>query len=131
MRDSDAPSHFVSDIYDDQAGDNWRWVGRHPALKFFITDTERLKFSADFTLWDMAMQQTGPVVLKFLVNGKVLGTEGYDKPGRYHFEKAVPANWLNTTTDTVLGAEIDKMYVDPLDGRKYGFILIQIGLIPE
>lgn len=131
MNSPDAPAHFISDIGAELTGGSWRWTGQHPSLRLLITETGRLKYSADFALWDEAMRQTGPVTLTFLVNGKTLDRVRYDTPGARHFEKTVPDDWLSPAADTVFGAEIDKLYLAPRDGAKFGFILVRIGFLPE
>jgi hypothetical protein len=121
----DAPAHFVKDIID--GPDSWRWTRTHPTLKLLLITTQDLKFSTDFTLWADGMKQTGPVTISFFVGDRLLGHVRYTTPGYKHFEKPVPSEWLQTTTDTIISAEIDKLYVAPLDGAKFGFILSRMG----
>jgi hypothetical protein len=52
----------------------------------------------------------------------------YKASGEQHFEKAVPAEWIEPGKDTLLAASIDKVWVAPADGAKLGFILTRIGL---
>ena len=121
----DAPAHFVKDIIN--GPDSWRWTGKHPTLKLLLITTQDLRFSTDFTLWDEGMKQTGPVTISFFVGDKLLDRVRYTTPGYKHFEKPVPPEWLQTATDTVISGEIDKLYVAPLDGAKFGFILTRMG----
>ena len=121
----DAPAHIVKDILD--GPDPWRWTGKHPTLRQLLITTQGVKFSADFTLWPEAMKQTGPVTISFFVGDNLLDRVRYDTPGYKHFEKPVPPDWLQTATDTVISAEIDKLYVAPQDGKTFGFILSRMG----
>ena len=121
----DAPGHFVKDIID--GPDSWRWTGKHPTLRELLLTTQGVKFSMDFTLWGEAMKQTGPVTISFFVGDRMLDRVQYDTPGYKHFEKPVPPDWLQTVTDTLISAEIDKLYVAPQDGAKFGFILSRMG----
>jgi hypothetical protein len=125
MGDPDARKHFVKDIVD--GPDTWHWTGKHPTLRELLLTTDGLKFSADFSLWDEAMKQTGPVTVSFFVGDRLLDRVRYDTPGAKHFEKPVTADWLQTATDTLISAEIDKLYVAPQDGAKFGFIITRIG----
>lgn len=125
MADPDSRKHFVKDIID--SPDSWHWTGKHPTLRELLLTTTDLKFSADFSLWDGAMKQTGPVTVAFFVGDRLLDRAHYDTPGAKHFEKAVPAEWLQTATDTFISAEIDKLYVAPQDGAKFGFVLTKMG----
>lgn len=128
MNGPDAPLHFVRDISPDLQGGSWRWTQQEPTLKILLLTTKDLKYSADFTLWDQAMRQTGPVQISFLVNGRTLGSNRYATPGYKHFEKPVPPEWLRTDTETVLAARIDKLYVAEQDQARFGFILSRLGL---
>jgi len=131
MGSPDVSTHIVSGIGGDLHDGSWRWTGRSASLRLLATQTSGLKYCADFSLWDTAMLQTGPVTLTFLVNGKILDRVRYTTPGAKHFEKPVPAGWLSAAADTVLSAEIDKVYVAPLDGAQFGFILSRMGFLPE
>ncbi|MDP8981900.1 MAG: hypothetical protein M3O35_15055 [Acidobacteriota bacterium] len=128
MVDMDAPdasAHIVKDILDGH--DSWRWTGKHPTVRELLLTTQDVKFSTDFTLWDQAMKQTGPVTISFFIGDRLLDSVRYDTPGYKHFEKPVPPDWLQTVTDTLISAEIDKIYVAPQDGAKFGFILSRMG----
>ena len=53
----------------------------------------------------------------------------YDRPGQHHFEKPVPAVWLNTDKLTLVVAEADKLWTSRRDGAQVGFILISAGFV--
>lgn len=127
MNDADAPAHFVKDISERLEGATWRWTGKRPTLKILLVKTTGLKFTVDFTIWEGTMKQTGPVTISFFIDDNLLDTVHYDTPGYKHFEKPVKPEWLQTATDTVLAAEIDKLYVDPGDKKQLGFILTNMG----
>ena len=130
MSDADAASHFVKDIDGGPQGAAWRWAGRQPTLKILAYTTEHLKLAADFTLWPVAFQQTGPVELTFVVNERVIDKVRYLTPGYKHFEKAIPSDALATDVESVVSIAIDKLYVAPEDQAKFGFILTRIGFVP-
>ena len=127
MDGADVAAHLVKDVHDN-AGSPWRWTGSEPTVKVLAFTTDNVKFIADFTLWDEAMKQTGPLELVFLVNGKTLDDVHYSTPGVKHFEKAVPSDWLRTDVESTLAIKVDKLYVAPQDGAKFGIILSRIGL---
>ena len=129
MGDTNATAHFVKDISLGLEGGSWRWTGQRPTLRVLLVTTKNLKFMTDFTLWEGAMTQTGPVTMSFYVGDHLLDRVRYETPGYKHFEKPVPAEWLQTATDTEIAMEIDKVYVSPNDGAKFGFILSQIGFV--
>lgn len=124
----EAEPHIVKDVYEG-TGSPWRWTGSEPTLKVLTFKTAHVKLSADFTLWDEAFRQTGPVELEFLVNGKSLDRIRYATPGPKHFEKPVRQDWLNTDVESTILVKIDKLYVSPHDGKKFGIILSSIGFV--
>lgn len=128
MESPDVASHIVKDVYD-STGSPWRWTLSEPTLKILVFTTENVKLTADFTLWDEAFQQTGPLELSFLVNGNPLDTVRYTSPGPQHFEKPVPPDWLHTDQESTIAVKVDKLYVSPHDGKKFGIILSRIGFI--
>ena len=127
MSDPDAPSHFVKDIYTSADPVQWYWTRQEPTLKILAVQTEGLKLEVDFSLWDVAFQKTGPVELSFAVNGRLLDKVRYDSPGGKHFEKPIPPDWLTTDVESTVSMTIDKLWVSPEDGYKFGFILNRIG----
>jgi hypothetical protein len=127
MSAPDASWHFVKDIEPGSTGDQWRWTKQNPSLKILATTTQNLKLRVDFALWDVAFRQTGPVDLAFLVNGRTLDKIRYTSPGQKHFEKPIPPEWLTTDVECIVSIAIDKLYIAPQDGEKFGFILSRIG----
>ncbi len=126
MSSPDASEHVLKDVRDNPGG-QWRWTGQEPTLKTLVFATDQLKLKADFTLWDEAFKQTGPLDLQFFVNGKQLDQVLYDTPGHKHFEKPVPADWLPTDIESTIAIKVDKLYTAPQDGAKFGVILSRIG----
>ncbi len=126
MGDEDIAPHIVKDVYEN-TGSAWRWTKAEPTLKVLVFTTDHVKFIADFSLWDEAFKQTGPLDLTFLVNGKTLDTVRYASPGAKHFEKPVPPDWLATDVESTITVKVDKLYVAPHDGAKFGIILSRIG----
>jgi hypothetical protein len=128
MSDPDAQAHIVKDIYEPFGG-SWRWTAKQPTVKVLVYDTDNVRLSADFAIWDDGFRQTGPIELSFLVNGRPLDRVKYDSPGNKHFEKSVPADWLSADAETTIAVDVDKLYVSPRDGVKFGVILTRIGFL--
>ena len=129
MSDADAAVHFVKDIdLEPPPGTVWRWAGPQATLKILALSTRNVKFSADFTLWPTAFEQTGPVELTFVVNTRQLDKVRYTTPGDKHFLKPIPEEWLTTEIESTISIAIDKMYVGE-DGKKFGFILSSAGFV--
>lgn len=126
MSDGDADAHIVRDVL--PGSGSWRWAGQHPVIRVALPKAENLIYTIDFSLADATFKSTGPVSMTFFVNDHELGSDRYTAPGSYHFEKSVPADWLEGSKDATVGAEVDKVWVSPEDGVKLGFILTRIGL---
>ncbi len=129
MESSDADRLIVKDVYGG-SGIPWRWTKQEPTIKVLVLSTENVKFSVDFAIWDDGFKTTGPLEISFLVNGKLLDKVRYTTPGGKHFEKPVPADWLAGSTEATVALSVDKVYVAPTDGSKFGVILTRMGLKP-
>ena len=127
MDDPGAMAHVVRDISPTLSG-SWRWSLEKPALKVRIRFHQRLKYVIDFTLPEITFKDTGPVTIAFTVNDHVLDRLRYTAPGDHHFEKDVPPEWTQVGEDAIVGAEIDKIWVSPTDGARFGIILVRMGL---
>ena len=127
MDDPAASGRFVRDISPDLSA-NWRWAFEKPAVRIRVRVERPLKYFIDFTIPDITFKDTGPVTISFTVNDRVLDTVHYPEAGYQHFEKPVPAGWLTVGQDAIVGAQIDKMWTSPGDGKKFGFIISRIGL---
>ncbi len=127
MSDAGASTHMVKDIDPADPTVLWRWTRQNPTVKILAATTQDLKLTVDFSLWDVAFQQTGPVELTFAVNGHTLDKIRYTSPGEKHFEKPIPPEWLFSDVESTISVAIDKLYTAPQDGAKFGFILSRIG----
>lgn len=128
MNDPDSALHIVKDIYE-PFGAPWRWTGKQPTVKILLYATDNVKLSADYSIWAEGLKQTGPIELSFFVNGHLLDKIRYANDGYEHFEKAVPADWLSSDTESTISVDVDKLYVSPRDGKTFGFILTRIGFL--
>jgi hypothetical protein len=126
-----APAHFVSDIDGALSADNWRWTGKRPTVRQLVAERNGNKLVADLAVPEGAFQQTGPVTISFFIGDHLLDQVRYEKPGQKHFEKPVPPEWLSVHNDTLIAAEIDKVYVAEKDQTRLGFILVRIGFERE
>jgi hypothetical protein len=129
MGSPDADFSIVKDIYG-RSDPSWRWTAQNPTVHMLLGRTENLTFIADFSIWEDAFKVTGPVTIAYLVNNRVLEQVHYATPGLQHFEKAVPAAWLSKESETTLAMSVDKLYVSPRDGMRFGVILVRLGLKP-
>jgi hypothetical protein len=125
--DGDWMQHVVQDVAPGEPSP-WKWTGQKPTVKVVTRTNQGIRYMIDFSLAEVTMKTTGPVTMTFLVNDHALDSIRYTKSGDYHYEKAVPPEWIEPLKDTLLAASIDKVWVAPADGAKLGFILTRIGL---
>lgn len=97
-------------------------------MKVKTAGVENVHYVIDFSVAGATFKETGPVSVTFSVEDHELGTEHYNQPGQQHWEKIVPAEWLQPNTETEIGAKVDKVWTSPGDGAKLGLILTKIGL---
>lgn len=120
-------NYLVSGIITHEPGATWRWANPKAELRFALNETKGMKFHADFVIAEDTFKLTGPVTMKFTVDGKVLGSQRYDQHGEKHFETAVDETLLRTDAPMLVAAEVDKYFQSPQDGVKLGFLLIRMG----
>ncbi|HWR49546.1 MAG TPA: hypothetical protein VN428_00455 [Bryobacteraceae bacterium] len=130
MKDPDAGEYIVSGTRDFSEGAGWRWTHQRPELRFKLRRTEGWRFSLDLGLPAPNMEQTGPVTITFFINGRRLDRVRYPKPGDFHFEKAVPPEWLKSGELNVFAAYVEPSWVSP-DGEKLGFVLQRAGFVSQ
>lgn len=129
MGDPAADALLVRDIRGSEGA--WRWTGRRPAVRIYVSKPEGLEFVADFALSDATFRDTGPLLIRFQVNGRELAAERYEQAGQKQFRKRVPSGWLRAGEEAEVGLELDKVWVSKSDGAELGVILSRLGLAPK
>jgi hypothetical protein len=129
MGDEDAPMHFMQDIHSSLEGGSWRWTGQRPTVRLFLRSIKSLRLVVEFFIPDAVIQQTGPLTVRYVVNGHAVDSVRYDSPGQKRFEKPVDASWLVADADNVVSAELDKVYIAEADKAKLGLALNGIGFL--
>jgi hypothetical protein len=129
MENPEVGDHILADIREFVEGTGWRWTNEHPRLSFRLPRTKGWKFRMDFAFPAPNFQDTGPVTVSFLVNGRLLDKVRYTQPGDQHFEKAVPASWLRAGEENVAGADIDPPWIAPRDNVRLGIVLHAAGFV--
>lgn len=127
MADPSAEAYIVRDIQVATPENGLRWTNRRPELRFVLEKTANRKCVLDIFIPGVTFNRTGPVTLSVYVNDKLLGKELYSKPGEFHFEKPVPAEWLSINTFNFVRGEVDKHYIAEGDGAYLGYQLRRAG----
>lgn len=126
MNSPAADRHVISGTLGGEPGSPWRWTREKVDLRFQLASLERPKFFLKFAVSDVTFKQTGPVTLSFTLNGKMLGTQRYNAPGEFLYEKPVPPGWLNPNDTVYVSIAIDKPWIAE-DQSRLGFLLISAG----
>jgi hypothetical protein len=127
MGDPRATESIVRDISATPEGLGWRWTYLEPTLKFYLHQYEGQRFMMDFSIVEIAFKSTGPVTLSCFINDRLLATMRCPRPGDYHLEKQVPAEWFRDTNPTIVRAVLDKVWTAPADHAKLGYVLVRAG----
>jgi len=130
MNDPDADEYIVAgSIQDTVEGAGWRWTHEQPRLRFFSGRARPLKLTMDFRLPEDNFKTTGPVTISYWVNEGLLAKERYITPGDKHFEKPVPAGWIQPNAPVTFRADVDPPWIAPADNAKLGVVLFRAGFI--
>ncbi len=129
MNAVDAPSYIVRDIAPAVEGALWRWAWRRPAIRVSVPGGDGLRFVMNFAVPEALLSKTGPIVITFAVNGRILDKVRYATPGTKTFEKPVPSTLLRAGEIAILTAEPDKT-LRYGEGVDLGFIMIGAGFKP-
>jgi hypothetical protein len=127
MDDPEADAYIVSGLPKGERG-QWRWAGKRPTVRLYVTGTAGLSFVADLSIADATFKDTGPVTLTYFVNGAPLTSTRFDRPGRQAIQHPIPPALLKPNGDNELAIEIDKVWIAPEDKAPLGFILASVGL---
>jgi hypothetical protein len=128
MGDPRVTALIVRDISKSPEGAGWRWTFSKPAIKFPVAGIKDQRFAMDFSIVETVFRTTGPVTLSASINGHALGTFRCPHPGDFHFEAAVPDEWISGSDFALVEASLDKVWTSPSDGAKLGYILLRAGL---
>lgn len=120
-------NYILSGVITREPGASWRWANPRAELRFTLNETSDVKFVADFVIAEDTFKLTGPVTVRFDIDGKPLSTQRYDQPGEKHFVTSVNPALLRTDQPMVAAMEVDKFYTSEHDGVKLGFLLIRMG----
>jgi hypothetical protein len=107
----------------------WRWTGPRPEIRLVLGNAGGRSLQFDFTIADATFKDTGPLTISFLVNGKVLQTITFDKPGEKTFIRRVPDAWLVPGGENRVGLEVKNPWRAPDDGVLLGVLFRGAGFI--
>ena len=129
MNDPDADAHLLRDISHFVEGGRWRWAGEHPQMRFYLESASNLKLSLNFSIAEATFQQTGPITLTYLINGRPFDKVRYAGAGEQHYEKPVPESLLRAGQENLVEIQPDKVWTSKDDGAKCSILLIRAGFV--
>jgi hypothetical protein len=128
MNDPDVIRHLDRGIGSELHGGVWRWTEKIAVLRLGALETAGpATLRLQLTTPELTMKDTGPVTVRFALNGSEVASRTFDKPGEHTIE--LPVKAVATKVDNELLMEIDKMWRSPVDGKEYGFILVSASLL--
>ncbi len=106
------------------------WTLDQPELQFRLASLQDHVFRERFFLPREALQQTGPLVVDFYVNGHHLDQAHFAKDGMVLYEHPVPQEWLKIDQRTTVRMLVHNPYIQPRDHSRLGFVLVSAGFSP-
>jgi hypothetical protein len=131
MSDPVADAFIVRDISKTTEGGSWRWAYRHPELRFYLRGTDKLHLVFDARAPEITLRETGPVTLSIQINGHELDKIRFETPEERHYDKLVPAAFLQPHSENFVSFETDKQWVSKQDGAVLSFVLTRAGFIKQ
>ena len=124
---ADAYKYFIDEIILCPPKSEVCWTLDSPELKFWLASNRDRVFTARFRLSPDTLQQTGPLMIDYFINGHFLERVRYAEEGEHTYRRAVPSDWLSTGDYTVVKIQVRNPYIAPVDGAKLGVLLISAG----
>ena len=123
----DAYKYFVKDVVMWNPQSDACWTLEAPELKFWLVSSEHRFLAARFRLVKQTLAQTGPLVVDYFVNDRLLDRVRYADEGEHTYRREVPAAWLRTGDYTLVRMQVENPYIAPADGAKLGVLLMSTG----
>jgi len=127
FNDPDQSGFVVQDI---GPGDGQAWTFDHPELRFRVRPRPGLRFALTIRMAGQTLRDTGPVTITIKINGHLLGEIRTVLEGDYHFEQAVPVDWITIGEPVHVAMEANPLWTDPSNppgGMRLGFLIVEAG----
>jgi hypothetical protein len=107
------------------------WTLDEPELQFLLSSAQHHVFREHFFLPRETLQQTGPLMVDYYVNGHLLDQTQFAKDGDVIYQHEVPVEWLKAGTLTTVRMRVHNPYIAPRDHARLGVLLRSAGFIPR
>lgn len=125
-----ANQYIVKDVLAGDPKATGYWTLDQPELQFRLSSVKDHIFRERFFLPRETLQQTGPLVVDFYVNGHHLDQVHFTKDGVLLYEHAVPQEWLKIHELTTVRMLVHNPYIAGRDHTRLGFVLLSAGFSP-
>ena len=106
------------------------WTLDEPEFKFLLSSVQHHVFREHFFLPRETLQETGPLLVDYYVNGHLLDQARFPKDGDVIYQHEVPEDWLKTGSVTTVQMRVHNPYIAPRDHARLGVLLRSAGFIP-
>lgn len=99
------------------------WTLDRPELQFRLSSVQHNVFREHFDIPADTLKQTGPLLIDFYINGRLLDQARFAGDGEIVYRHKVPPEWLKTGTPTIVEMHVRNPYVAPNGGARLGVLL--------
>jgi len=118
-----ARRYIVKDVLaPGSAAGGYRTLDR-PELQFRLSSIQHDVFREHFYIPSETLKQTGPLLVDFYINGRLLDQARFAADGEVVYRHAVPPEWLKTGAPTIVEMRVRNPYIAARDGTRLGVIL--------
>lgn len=133
MSDPEAEHQLVKGFWGLESG-SWRWTASRFAVILRAPEGSSqngatLEFK--FSLPDVVVNKTGPVTLSASINGMMLPSQTYSKPGDSVYSAAIPADALRTGQGSFEFSTDKAMPPSNGDKRELALVAVSVALLPR
>lgn len=106
----------------------WRWTRRRAEFRFWPVADSSGTLEAIFSIVDVTLRQTGPVVVTFDAGGHRLASHHYERAGDYSLSVPLAVDEGQFDKPINVSLTVEPPWISPSDGVDRGLILKSIGL---
>jgi hypothetical protein len=125
-----AAQHIVKGVLAADPKADGYWTLDQSELRFQLSSREHRYFRTHFTIPRDVFQQTGPLLVDFYINGRLLDRARFAQDGDVVYQHEVPPDWLRTDGVTTVQIRVHNPYVSPRDGARLAFVLKSAAFTP-
>jgi hypothetical protein len=118
-----AAQYFVKGILVTDPKADGYWTLDRSMLQFRLSSLQHHFLWEHFYLPTETLRQTGPLIVDFYVNRRLLDRVRFPKDGEVVYQHEVPIEWLKPDGITTVEMRVANPYIAPKDGTRLGVLL--------